>query len=184
MADYYVVCYQCEGTGYNRFEQKGKWIGYDGTREGICHNCWGEGKVLTNDEKEDLHKSVMKDYTTPPRITTGKYTLPDKTVYTGDLVNGLPHGQGKVKWPEGDSYEGTWIKGKRHGHGKYTYEDGTVYKGEFTNEKRTGYAKETYPNGDEYEGDFVDGIPNGTGKYTYEDGEVQEGTWKDGEFVG
>ena len=44
-------------------------------------------------------------------------------LYTGELLNGMPHGYGKLVWDYGDmyqDYEGEWRNGMYHGHGKET----------------------------------------------------------------
>lgn len=32
--------------------------------------------------------------------------------YTGQIVDGLMHGKGKLTYESGESYEGDWVKGK------------------------------------------------------------------------
>lgn len=59
-------------------------------------------------------------------------------LYSGDLLNGLPHGMGKftVTNPEGDPwfYEGEFREGHFYGMGKITWESGNVQEGEFMND--------------------------------------------------
>lgn len=47
--------------------------------------------------------------------------------YSGKLLNGIPHGLGKLVWPNGDTYEGNFKFGKRNGVGKRTNVDGSEY---------------------------------------------------------
>src|SRR5690606_11761058 len=44
-------------------------------------------------------------------------TLPDGTVYYGDLQDGLPHGTGRLVFKDGSIYVGSFRDGKRAGHG-------------------------------------------------------------------
>lgn len=38
--------------------------------------------------------------------------------YYGELKDGFPHGKGiKIYYDEGDSYDGFWEKGRKHGYG-------------------------------------------------------------------
>jgi len=34
--------------------------------------------------------------------------------YKGEISNGMPNGKGKLTYPDGSIYEGTWIEGQRH----------------------------------------------------------------------
>ena len=47
--------------------------------------------------------------------------------YTGDVKNGLPHGQGTLTWTNGARYSGEWKDFKYHGQGTFTYSDGSIY---------------------------------------------------------
>ena len=38
--------------------------------------------------------------------------------YKGKMNSGLPHGYGRLEWPNGDTYEGNFKFGKRNGQGK------------------------------------------------------------------
>ena len=51
--------------------------------------------------------------------------------YKGQTKNGVPHGFGKLVWPNGDSYKGEFRLGKRHGRGKRLNKDGSSYIGEY-----------------------------------------------------
>jgi hypothetical protein len=41
--------------------------------------------------------------------------------YEGSFRRGLPHGEGKYTWLNGDYYDGQWKNGKRHGKGTYVF---------------------------------------------------------------
>lgn len=94
-------------------------------------------------------------------------TSAEKTVswigglYRGNLVKGVPHGQGSLKMPDGTTYDGEWSRGRPHGRGKVNYAGGGIYTGQFAGGRRHGY-----------------------GQYTRSDGQTLEGWWKDGHFQG
>lgn len=46
------------------------------------------------------------------RAGKGKLTGLQGEVYNGDWVADLKHGQGTMKWPNGDQYTGGWRDGK------------------------------------------------------------------------
>jgi hypothetical protein len=39
-------------------------------------------------------------------------------VYDGELLKGLPHGEGSKKFKDGSIYKGNWRHGKMHGKGR------------------------------------------------------------------
>lgn len=51
---------------------------------------------------------------------------------------------------KGDSYIGTWLNGKVHGHGVHLTHTGQRYEGDFENFLKHGIGIETFPNGDRY----------------------------------
>jgi len=125
--------------------------------------------------------------------TICKLKLDDGT-YEGEIVNGKPHGKGKLTYSDGDVYEGDWVDGERTGKGKMTYADDKVYdryvyEGDWVNDEPNGKGKMTWADDDVYdryvyEGDFVDGKLNGKGKMTWTDGRVYEGDFVDGKLNG
>ena len=131
----------------------------------------------------------------------------DNAVYTGEMVDGTPHGKGKMVWDDGYSYDGEWNYGEFCGHGVFVqsdgavfegewehdlmngpgtakYANGDVYVGEFANDEFNGKGKYTFAQGDVYEGEFLDSLFHGKGKYTYKDGSYYDGEWKNDDFDG
>ena len=54
------------------------------------------------------------------------------SVYEGQLTgNGVPHGHGKMIYPNGDSFNGQFTQGKKHGKGEYRFKDGEMRTGEW-----------------------------------------------------
>ena len=41
------------------------------------------------------------------------------------------HGQGTYTWPDGGTYIGSWLEGKRQGQGTFKDANGNVYVGEY-----------------------------------------------------
>jgi hypothetical protein len=80
--------------------------------------------------------------------------------YRGDLVNGVPHGTGKLTWGFNDFYRGDFVNGEMTGKGKRCHFDNI------------------------YEGDFVNGKFHGMGKLTYVNGKIEEGRWENGKLIG
>ena len=43
--------------------------------------------------------------------------LTEGRVYRGEVLDGRPHGEGTIVWPNGAVHTGTWVDGARHGEG-------------------------------------------------------------------
>ena len=138
---------------------------------------------------------------------SGHGTVEDASgTYTGNLLEGMYHGQGKYVWKSGDVLEGTFEHGKptygtmtfangdcytgafknwkMHGQGKYSWTSGDYYAGTFTDGAFTGYGEAFWANGTRYVGNFQNWKMHGQGTCTFPGGAVQSGTWNNGTFVG
>ncbi|KAH3731831.1 TFIIH basal transcription factor complex helicase repD subunit [Pelomyxa schiedti] len=119
------------------------------------------------------------------------YPLPQKThvvnypmgggVYTGTLLAGQRHGQGKFSWPEIDpatgllethAYDGEWSNNVRQGKGTYTYPWGETEEGQWWFGRTTGPRVNRYQDGSVYEGDTCWGVMR------YAEGGWYEGQWE------
>lgn len=114
---------------------------------------------------------------------TGTRTTAGST-YTGQMVQGIAHGTGRLELSDGSVYEGEFYYGSRQGQGTYTWADGAVYEGEFSENMLHGQGKYTWIGGAVYEGQFFEGVIQGEGTYTWADGTVYEGQFMDGELHG
>eukprot|EP01102_Stenamoeba_stenopodia_P020946 TRINITY_DN8322_c0_g1_i1.p1 TRINITY_DN8322_c0_g1~~TRINITY_DN8322_c0_g1_i1.p1 ORF type:complete len:1150 (+),score=232.72 TRINITY_DN8322_c0_g1_i1:180-3629(+) len=72
-------------------------------------------------------------------------------------------------YPNGDTYEGEFVNGKRHGKGKYTFSSGDVFEGQHEQGQFSGYGTYRYVNGDVYNGQFKCGVFEGQGVFTGSD---------------
>ena len=82
--------------------------------------------------------------------------------YEGDIVNGVPNGQGTMNF-NGEKYLGEYKDGLKYGHGTYTFPDGGKYVGEYKDGEYHGQGTYTWSDGDKYEGEYKDGeMWNGT----------------------
>lgn len=91
-------------------------------------------------------------------IKTETINYQNGAIYSGDTLNGIPHGIGTLKYPNGDIYVGSWVNGLQDGQGVITFVSGDVVDGNFSN-----------------------GILSGTGTITWTDGLSWTGQWKDNE---
>ena len=79
--------------------------------------------------------------------------------FEGDIVNGVPNGQGTLTHSDGYEYVGELKDGLRNGQGTFTSLKGFNYVGE-----------------------WKDNFPNGQGTQTWSDGRINKGEWKDGKI--
>jgi len=128
-----------------------------------------------------------------PLQATETVTLPDGSIYSGELQNGRFQGNGELRWPDGRHYEGAFDAGMMSGRGTLTYADGCFYRGVFVQGELHGFGRyqceETYWEGrfeqgdltngtifwedyGTYEGEILDFGAQGQGQFTYPDGTI------------
>ncbi|EJK52960.1 hypothetical protein THAOC_27692, partial [Thalassiosira oceanica] len=119
-------------------------------------------------------------------------------IFRGPVVGGKAHGEGTLKWTNGEVYKGDFKDGYRTGKGKVTTSCGIVFEGHFHegvygkwtfrgqymveyvghfHEGHLSEGKVTYSDGNSYEGTFHEGW-RVEGKLTYADGRVYEGRFR------
>jgi hypothetical protein len=113
------------------------------------------------------HPALAQDAAPTAGEASSKLTLPDGTVYTGTLRDGVPDGHGYFLYPNGNQYEGEVRMGRRDGTGEMAYARGDDYKGEWKNGKRDGTGVLVYMLGGRYEGPWKNDKPCGQGKLVF-----------------
>jgi hypothetical protein len=101
-------------------------------------------------------------------IAHGTFTFANGDKYVGDFKNDEFDGQGK--WTSGDSvevYEGSFVRGLRHGKGALKIGSNDKYEGDFFEDLMQGQGQYTFANGDHYVGSFKAGKFEGPGEYTF-----------------
>ena len=58
------------------------------------------------------------------KVTLGSCATIDNGQYQGEMLGGKPNGKGRTTFPNGDTYEGEYEKGRRQGYGVYSFSDG------------------------------------------------------------
>lgn len=102
------------------------------------------------------------------------------------FVNGLKEGHGKMRYKNGDMYDGQWKRGLYNEKGVLVCATGGMerYDGTWDNGKQHGRGVLTYRNGSKYEGQFKEGKLHGTGTLTTATGVIFDGRWVDGRREG
>lgn len=101
-------------------------------------------------------------------------------IYKGPVLNGKPHGLGKVTRPNGSYYEGNFANGFMQGQGKLVTYGGYSYEGEFQNGIARGKGKITYPEGSwkkSYIGEVLYAVPFGKGSENNKNGSYEGDYW-------
>jgi hypothetical protein len=76
-------------------------------------------------------------------------------------------GQGIMRYPTGEMYEGSWKANKRHGEGFMSTPIGYRYTGEWKDDDLEGKGYETLPCKSAIDGTFANGVPEGLGVLLY-----------------
>lgn len=100
--------------------------------------------------------------------------------FTRDADSPTYSGTGRIAWGNGDVFEGTFVKGKRHGTGLFIWANGQRHEGEWVDDIPTGQAKVIFPNGNRYDGIVQAGLPQGRGRMEYASGDVYDGEFDNG----
>ena len=113
---------------------------------------------------------------------TGKYTMPDGSVYEGRFKNDMFNGHGKITYTSGTIIEGEFQDNELKGRAKLikkTANGEEIFKGVLIDNDIGTQGEITYPNGDIYQGSFEDGQKHGYGIYLSANGSKYEGRWED-----
>ena len=63
------------------------------------------------------------------------------------IVTGKSSDYNKIRYKNGDIYEGEFVKGKRQGEGTYFFSDGEKYSGQWFQDQQHGRGVFTFKNG-------------------------------------
>lgn len=111
---------------------------------------------------------------------TGKVTWASGDVFEGTLVKGLRHGRGVIVWANGQRYVGDWVHDKPSGQATVNFVNGNQYEGQVLDATPQGQGRMRYASGDEFEGHFLNGEPEARGVYVWRNGQRYDGNWKNG----
>ncbi|GAV09328.1 hypothetical protein RvY_18890-2 [Ramazzottius varieornatus] len=87
-----------------------------------------------------------------------KLRFADGDTYDGQAWNSVRHGRGMYRWRNGEVFDGYFYYDLMHGAGQYWWSDGRFFSGHFYANRRHGYGLLAFPNGDTVQGLFRDGV--------------------------
>lgn len=112
----------------------------------------------------------------------GVFYLPDGRVFEGSNVDNHFNcfnlqDNFRVRYPNGEQYEGNFCDENYHGIGVYTYQDGSVYEGNWYRGTRFGHGHLRCSDGSNYEGFFDRDRKHRQGVMDFPDGSCYIGNW-------
>lgn len=122
------------------------------------------------------------EVTKPPRQGVARVRYSNGDVYEGEFWRGARHGNGiYTEATSGHSYDGVWVRGKRHGRGTFTSGDGSfAYDGQYTNGRREGFGVAKLRRTCSYAGEWRDDVFHGSGVLVDSCKNAYEGEFADG----
>ena len=98
--------------------------------------------------------------------------------YEGPLIEKMRHGNGIMRFRNGNKYYGEFVDDRFDGQGEYIWADGRTYVGQFKADKIQGSGVAHWPDGKIYDGEWVCDLADGHGILTLGDSRVFEGDFK------
>lgn len=144
-------------------------LGNNNLRHGYGKIIYANGNIFATRWKNDIADAG------------GVYIHSDGTDIRGIWNNGILQcdKKTKIKFPNGDVYNGQTFNNMLSGIGIYYYNDGEIHEGEFINGIKTGFGTSYWPNGNIYIGYWADDTFNGYGKLITCDN-IYTGLWCNG----
>ncbi len=118
--------------------------------------------------------AIKSSNSKPASIASGDFSAGTARFSGNFFVDGdgtTYSGRGKVVWENGDSYEGSLVKGQREGEGQFVWASGQRYSGDWERDQPRGSGVLQFTNGNRYQGRIEDGLPHGQGVMKYASGD-------------
>ena len=147
-----VFAQEAPNTGYITDKKSGcKFFSSDASRiisswSGQCKDGYAEGVGILVLQKQNITFWIEGNFSEGKINGFGKFKSSGGITYVGEYANGFPT-LGTVTFAEGHGYTGQWLNGKPHGKGRQTYADGRqTNEGVFENGKFVRAEKLNLPN--------------------------------------
>jgi hypothetical protein len=130
----------------------------------------------------------LTDAATSCKVWARKAANIDAVKWSGQCVDGLANGRGKIEFLGGGkpvwSGEAGFLAGKREGASKLVNAEGLSSEDEYRAGERHGWTVQKNPSGEQFESEYRNGSLTGRGAYQYPDGARIEGEMSNGFFNG
>lgn len=176
---------------------EGTWV--NGVEEGEGTILWSNGDKFVGHFKNGNMDGFFTCYYVDGRLYEGNYqnnlphgkgkmTYPDndkynRKYYEGEFTSGVIQGTGKMVWNDGDWYYASWVNGQRNGKGELHYADGRKFVGSYKNDKRHGQGTFYWTDGTYEVAEYSNGVENGVAIY-YWDHNYRKGYYVNGKKDG
>ena len=131
------------------------------------------------EEEEKKNNDIQTNDILNSNISLGEYKkikYKNGDEYEGYLNNNIKEGRGKLKIKNGVEYKGLWSN-DNFIKGNIKYKNGEIYDGDCIDYKRDGEGKMIYNNGNVYNGDWKNDKINGKGTMKYYNNDEYNGNW-------
>ncbi|MBR0341437.1 MAG: hypothetical protein IJH64_04225, partial [Oscillospiraceae bacterium] len=145
---------------------------------------FGRCSYFFGSEHESCIEKVCGDFHGFCFPSSGMVMYSNGDVYQGDLMDGIPHGDGVLQHKSGDVFRGQYRKGKREGFGVTDRQNGDIYVGIFKDDCLNKGAYYYHGMSCLYEGSFENGLKSGKGTLYYSDGSKDEGVFLEDQLNG
>lgn len=143
-----------------------------------------DGKVSDNLPKLNPHNWDFKANVDGREQRIGYRSYPDGSTYLGEFVNGKRCGVGTMTLPKLGIYRGEWKDDQRNGYGTHTQLDGETFEGFWKENKMHGKVTQRCRNGSKYTCEWVEGKKQGFGSFRLPSGVFLEGWWENDQLHG
>ena len=103
----------------------------------IYDGCFANGLYSGFGKMVLAHRKTTECEWRAGRMSDGAATISfvDGSVFTGEIVDGVPNGHGIIKYANNDVYDGELRGGRREGVGRCIFANGEEYNGDWINDE-------------------------------------------------
>ncbi|MBQ6681071.1 MAG: OmpA family protein [Prevotella sp.] len=163
-------------VGYGGARPEGSGTWYYASTHNYVKGTWKNGEIVETKESGSFTDEDLKE-------KNGKIKYDNGDTYDGKMIFGLPNGRGTYMFANGDKLFSKFKYGQPGDFGEFTYANGDKYLGDMKDGKMHGNGIYTWTNGDSYIGEFSRGKRLGKGTMRYSNKKYEYGMWSDNKLT-